>query len=494
MGIIQRQAISGSIITYLGVVIGFVTTALVFPRVLTTDQIGLLGILVSYGYIFAQVATMGTGRITIVFFPYFKDRSKNHHGFFFIIGMISLAGILLATAGFFLLKPWLMENARGNSQLLAENINYLLPLIIATLCFLVFDSINKNLFNAVQGIMLKEFVQRLLILLFILLFVMKWITFKQYLPLYVLSIGVPPFFILIHLLRHREFTFRPYSFEMFRKYRKKIVSIGLYGIIIGFSGVVILNIDRIMVERLMGLSATGIYTTMAYFATLIVIPSRALLKISDPIIAQAWAKNDIASLSDNYYRASINQFIVGTLLFIGIWGNIGNIERILPAEFSIGNWVVFFIGLAFLADMASGTATLILANSKYFKYQTYYVIFLVVLIIISNILFIPVWGITGAAIATFISKLISNLVRHQLLYHKFRLQPYTFKFIYVIGVSAVSYLAGYLIPEIANLYLDIIIRSTVMGGLFILLIITFKISPEVNDRYYWVRDKLRNKI
>jgi len=65
-----------------------------------------------------------------------------------------------------------------------------------------------------------------------------------------------------------------------------LLNIGIYGIVIGFAGMIVLNIDRIVVERLMGLSATGIYTTMAYFATLISIPARALSKISDPVIAQ----------------------------------------------------------------------------------------------------------------------------------------------------------------------------------------------------------------
>jgi hypothetical protein len=89
MGIIKRQTISGTIITYAGVIIGFITSALIFPEYLTTEQIGLLGVFLSYSYIFAQLATLGTGRITIFFFPTFKDKSKNHHGFFYLMGIIS---------------------------------------------------------------------------------------------------------------------------------------------------------------------------------------------------------------------------------------------------------------------------------------------------------------------------------------------------------------------------------------------------------------------
>jgi len=482
MGIIQRQTISGTAFTYLGIIIGFVTTALIFPRVLTSEQIGLLGIFLSYSFIFAQFATLGTGRVTILFFPFFRDKSRNHHGFFYLMTMIAVIGLGVVLTVFFLIKPRLIENANDSSTLFAENINYLIPLIIATLFFLLFDSFNKNLFNAVRGIVLKEFIQRLFILLFILFFINHWITFEQYIPLYVIALAIPPIVLLIALLRHPEFTFRPSAIDRVREYGKKMVSVGFYGIMIGFSGMVILNIDRIMVERMIGLSATGIYLTMAYFATLVVIPSRALLKISDPVISQFWKDRDMKSLQDNYYRSSLNQFLAGSLILIGVWGNIGNITRILPGEYAAGSLVVLLIGLAFLTDMATGTATYILANSKYFKYQTYFILLLVLFIVVTNYLLIPVWGITGAAAATLISKFLNNLMRHQLLFWKFRFQPYNRKFLFIIGVSLISYSAGYFIPEISNLYLDIFMRSAVMGGIYIILTLIFRISPELNEK------------
>jgi O-antigen/teichoic acid export membrane protein len=338
-----------------------------------------------------------------------------------------------------------------------------------------------------MGIILKEFLQRLLILLFIILLIFNWITFEQYIPLYVLALGIPALILMIRVIRHPEFSLRTSSSDMMPLHRKKMITIGLYGILIGFSGMVILNIDRIMVERMLGLGPTGIYTTMAYFATLIIIPSRALLKISDPVIAQSWKDLDMKSLQDNYYRSSLNQFLIGILLLIGIWGNIGNIERILPPVFAQGNLVVLFIGLAFLSDMASGTSVYILANSKYFKYQTYFILLLVVFIIITNLLLIPVWGITGAAVATFISKFLNNYMRFQLLYTKFRLQPYDRKYIYLIGIALISYGLGYILPEFTNLYLDILLRSAIIGGAFMGLTLGLKISPEVNDKYDWLK-------
>jgi O-antigen/teichoic acid export membrane protein len=494
LGIIKRQAYTGTVLSYFGVVIGYITTAVLFPEYLTTAEIGLLGIFMSYAYIFAQLATLGLTRITIVFFPYFRGREKNHHGFFPLMILIALTGLVISLVVIFFLKKLLISNSNDQSTLFADYFNYLFPLVIATLLFLVMDSFNTTLFNAIRGIFLKEFLQRLAILVSIVFYILNWVRFDQFVMLFVISLSIPGIILMYYVLRNREFRFRPEYSPMIREKSRLMANIGINGIFIGFSGMIILFIDRIIVERLLGLASTGIYTTMSYFATLIAIPSRALLKISDPVIAQSWKNNDLRSLQDNYYRSSLNQFLIGSLLMIGIWGNIGNILRMLPPAFAEGEYVVLFLAFAFLVDMMTGTATYILANSKYYQYQTYYILLLFVLIIVSNLLLIPVLGLTGAAIATLSSKVVANIIRHLFLYRKFGLQPYNAKFLLIAMTAGISYLAQYFIPEISNLYLDILIRSAVMSVVFISLALGLKISPEVNERSLWLFSRIRKTI
>jgi O-antigen/teichoic acid export membrane protein len=490
LGIIKRQAYSGTILSYIGVVIGFITTALIFPEFLSTSEIGLLGIFMSYAYIFGQLATFGIGRVTIVFFPYFRDRDKNHHGFFPLMVTVAITGLAISLLIVLLLKKLLISNANDESVLFAEYFNYLFPLVLFTLVFLVMDTFNTTLFNAVRGIFLKEFLQRAAILASVVLYILSVANFDDFVLLYVLSLGIPGLILLYFVLRNKEFRFKPSWSPLIREKSGPMLNIGINGIFIGFSGMIMLYVDRIMVERFMGLGSTGIYTTVSYFATLIAIPSRALLKISDPVIAKSWKDNDMKTLQDNYYRSSLNQFLIGSLLLAGLWGNIGNILRILPEDYADGKYVVLFLGLAFLSDMVTGTATYILANSKYFKYQTYYIILLVILTVMSNYFLIPVWGLTGAAIATLSSKIISNFIRYQILYHKCGLQPYNTKFLVIILVAVIAYLAQYFIAEHNNLYMDILFRSAIISVVFIALALGLGISPEVNERFRWLVSKV----
>ena len=75
MGIIQQQTIKGTIYSYLGVFIGAITINIIQPHALTTEQIGLIGILISFSTMFAQFSTLGFSG-TARYFPYFRNQEN----------------------------------------------------------------------------------------------------------------------------------------------------------------------------------------------------------------------------------------------------------------------------------------------------------------------------------------------------------------------------------------------------------------------------------
>lgn len=54
---------------YIGVFIGFITTAVLFPRILTEEEIGLINTLLAYSIVFAQFATLGFNSVITKFLP-----------------------------------------------------------------------------------------------------------------------------------------------------------------------------------------------------------------------------------------------------------------------------------------------------------------------------------------------------------------------------------------------------------------------------------------
>lgn len=63
MGIVIRQSIKTTIVTYIGFAIGYVNTLFLFPLVLSKEQIGLTRLLISVSFLFATFASLGAGNI-----------------------------------------------------------------------------------------------------------------------------------------------------------------------------------------------------------------------------------------------------------------------------------------------------------------------------------------------------------------------------------------------------------------------------------------------
>ena len=82
MGIIIKQSIKGSIWSYIGVAIGFVTTSYLYTEYLTPEIVGLLGLLAAYTALSGQFFLFGIQGVTSRLFPYFRDSQKGHNGFY----------------------------------------------------------------------------------------------------------------------------------------------------------------------------------------------------------------------------------------------------------------------------------------------------------------------------------------------------------------------------------------------------------------------------
>lgn len=491
MGVIQKQSISGTIYSYSGVLLGFVITGLLFPRVFSTDEVGLLRVLVSYSTLLAQFAGLGFSAVTVKLFPYFHDEKKNHHGFLGLVALVSLAGFLLAATGYLLFKPIITDDANQDSALFISYYYYVIPLIFFTLFFNVFDAYYyRVLYNAVKGIAVKEVAQRIIILIVILLFYFEILSFHQTVLLYILGLIFPSLSMFFSLVKAGKFNLKLDLKFIDKKFAKEISSVAFYGIIASFSGVLVLNIDVLMIKSFLGLSATGIFAITSFFGSLILVPLRTMGKISSAVISEAWKNKDHELISNIYYKSSLSLSVISVLLFIGIWGNIDNVFHLITDKYLPGKMVILFIGIASLFDVSLGVSSQIIVNSKYYKNLAYFILGYAVLIVVFNFLLIPIFGITGAALAALISKFIYNFVKFGFLYKKYGFQPFCIKHLWLIMIGLFAYYASTFVPVFSNYIIDIIIRSTFISILFTVPVYIFKISDDINTRV----DQTLNKI
>lgn len=481
LGIIEKQATKNAIYSYLGAVLGFVTV-MWSSHVLSPDENGLTRILVSVSMMVSLFAGLGFNAITIRHFPYFRDKEKGHHGFLFYGITTTLVGFLLFCLFFYLYRDRIIEANTQKSKLLVEYLLYLLPLTFFTLFFNLFDYYLRASYSSVIGSSSKDFVQRILILVVLLLYFTQLVGFKLFVFLYVLATCIPTLILLFYIIKLDEWHIRPVRGFVNKAMRNDMIKLSLFSIFSGGAGILISNIDIIMVNQKLGLAQTGIYGIAFYFGTIITIPSKALLRIAMGIVAEAFKKNDLVEIKNLYRKSCNSQLVIGLLLFIGIWVNLDNIMALLPPEYNEGKYVILFVSLGYLVDMGTGINYVIIIASKYYRYDGYFIFITLGLTILLNYLLIPIYGITGSAVATAFTISTYNIMRWLFLYFKYKMQPYDSNTIKIILIAGIAFVIGYFIPQAPNLVLNIALKSGITGGVFVLLILKAEAAPEINSK------------
>ena len=102
MGIIKRQGIQNSIISYAGVIIGYINVMVLFPRFLSVEQVGLTRVLPNVAIVLAQLSALGFANAGIKFFPFFRNKAAKHHNFLALFLGVPLLGFSLISGIYFL--------------------------------------------------------------------------------------------------------------------------------------------------------------------------------------------------------------------------------------------------------------------------------------------------------------------------------------------------------------------------------------------------------
>lgn len=477
MGIIGRQTIKSTIYIYLGVVIGFFVRAHFFPEYLTPSEIGIIALLVSYGSIFAQVAMLGFDHATIRYFPYFRKQSKSHGGFLNLYLLVALAGFIISFVVYKLVGMWSIDPGSD----LAHYYYLSIPLTAGLLLFNVLDKYNTMLYNASTGVLLGQFVQRVLILLVLLPLILGMIGFDLFASLYVATSFLTALLMMAFLIWRDEFRL-DFSFRFIEPHLiRAMVGISSFGFVTGLTNVLNLQVNNILIDWYYDEAQTGIYITNFFFATLILLPSRGLNKIAPTMISDAFKEKQIEQIATIQFKSTINQQLIGILIFIGLCINLPNIYQILPESYAVGSGVIIYTGLANVVQMTAGVSNAIIGFSAYYRFNTYLALLQLVLLVLLNLILLPILGITGAAVATFISILILNLIRFVILKVKFQIQPYQKRHLWVFGTGILCLGINELIPSVDQYLFDIVLRSSIITAAFVLSNYFLKTSYQLND-------------
>jgi O-antigen/teichoic acid export membrane protein len=486
MGVVKRQGIKQSIVTYVGMVVGAINLLIIYPAAFSKEQIGIINFVRDTAVVLSPFLFWGGAELIVRYFPKFKNKGKGHHGYLFLLHIIFALGVATLFVIYFSIGEKLLAFYSQKSTLFEEFLPFVLPIALLLTYASVFSSYASNFQRIVVPNIFNELAPKLGLSILALAFLLHFILFENVFYGQLVMYG----FILLaqiwYVWHLGELHLRPDLKYPTRPLIKDMATFGLYGLVGNLGSRIGERINIIMLGTISTLGNTGIYAVAFFISDSIDAPRRAISRISSPLLADKWHDNKMDEIKEIYQKSSINQLIVGLAMLLAVWVSVDEIFRIMPngASFSKGKYVILILGLARVIDMMTGLNSEIISYSRHFKVNFYLIIFLALFSLALNLVLIPKYHIQGAALSTLISLTFFNLFKFLFLKWKWNLQPFTWSTLWVLLVGFSAFAATSLLPEIKHAFVGIAVKSSFAVVLFAGLILYFNLSSDMTQLYH----------
>ncbi len=482
MGVIIRQSLKQSLVSYLAVAIGMINVLFIYTSFLSKEELGLVRFIIDTSLLIIPFVLLGIPALGIRFFPHFENKARGHHGFLFLLVLIPIIGFLVFLILTMLFQSSILSYYQSQFGLYSRYIKLILLLVFVLAYTTVFRIYCINFKRIVVPAIFSNLFLKIALPTLVILYFCQYLSFDQLMN----GIVVIYFFSLMgtiwYVYKLGQLHLKPDFQFLNTKLIKEMTTYGFYGLLGGIGTVLALQIDVFMVGSLLDLSNVGIFAIAATIGNVIRIPRTAINNMVSPFIAQSWKDNDRTNIEKLYKKTSLNQFIIGLFLFIGICTCLDDLFSIMPNgdQYAGGKYVVYLLALSKVVDMVAGANQEVIQYSPYFRFNFYAILCLAVFNILTNLLLIPVYHINGAALATLISITLFNVVKMIYIHISMNMLPFSNKTLWVLAIGAVTFGLVYWLPSTNNALVNIAIKSLLIVIVFGGLTLYLKVSDDIN--------------
>jgi O-antigen/teichoic acid export membrane protein len=499
MGTIQKQSVNSSLFILLGFIIGAINILVLFPGFFTQSEIGLTRAMIDISLTLSVLCTLGSIPVIYKFFPFYNDYTgPDNNDLPMITAIVSTIGFTITCLVGYFARDFIIRKL-GKSPEFASFFYTVYPYTFFLLLFIWLEAFSWCLKKTALPNFLRETAIRIITTILIILYALKIIDLKLFINLFSLIYLLPALFLLITLIQSGKWKFNliPLS-SVTKRLRKRMFTFGMFLFGAQFLNVLARTNDTFLVIGLRGLAETGIFSIALYVSAAMEIPQRSITSISIPILAEAWKNKDMRRISSIYSKSISNLLVIALGMFGLIWLNIHNLVNFLnhlaskgSGDYQIISSLVFVMGLSKVLDLSTGVNGQIIGTSNYWRFDFYTNVFYTVLSIPLNFVLIKYFGLMGLAYSNLIALSLYNVSRYIFLFKKFGMQPYQLKHLAVLLICLSIYWGIHYVPQSPNLYLDILVRSSLFIFLFAPIVYFSKVAPDlmniVEDRIRFIR-------
>ncbi|PBJ12341.1 oligosaccharide flippase family protein [Flavobacterium sp. ACN6] len=476
MGIVLNQSFKNTIITYIGFGIGAINTLYLYPIYLGATYYGLTNYVTSCANVIMPLFAIGMQNTLVKFYSQYQTEEEKSRFLSFTVLFPFLLIIPLLLIGLVFYDEILFFLSKKNA--IVKSYIWLIPFIgLCMAYFEIFYAWLRVNMHSVFGNFIKEVALRLFSLFLLIGVYYDWLSVEGFVYA---TAGL--YFLAFLVTMLYAFSIQKPTFQItIPKNTKDILVYTFYIILSGSVANLLLDGDKMILNQYMVIENIAFYSVATYIALVISVPSRAMHQIVYPITAKLMHENKHDELNKLYKKTSINLQMVGGFVMLCIFVNINQLYELVPKEYSGGISVVFMIGISKYFDLILGNNNAIIFNTKYYRMVLYLGLMLVVLTVVLNMIFIPIFGIFGSAFATLLSITLYSLAKLLFVVKKLHLYPFTKETIYSIVLTFALFLLFYFWEFPFFQLISIALKSILVTILYVYLNYKFKISSDINN-------------
>ncbi len=490
MGIIKRQGIKNSIVNYVGVLIGAISVIFIYPLI-DKDDLGVIQFTMNTAILFAPLAGYALSLTAIQFYPDFHKEDKDENGFLFILSTFTLLFSLIFISIIYFFRYSVAEFFGDDKVKFLNTLPYILVFTVIIALGNLFNSYTSIFKRVVVPAILQNLLIKIAQPILVLLFAYGFISFATIYKGLTFALGLMLLGMVSYIGYLGQLKLKPQLSALKMPVLKQMLSYSSFNILVSLGGMLAQRVDLLLIVPLTKqFGEAAVFGFGFFISEAIDVPRKALSSISSPLISESLKVNNIAHVSEIYRKSALLQLISGAYLLVGVWVCVDSLFDLMPQNgevYRVGKNVILILGIARLVDMAMGMNAEIITYSKYYRFNFVSLMTMAVLNVALNFLFVPEsgfgWGITGSAFATLISVTVVNLWRMLFIYQKYKIQPLTFKMLWVILISIFTWFLASRIPSVSNPFLNILIKGSAITVFYSTALIYFKISDEVQQFY-----------
>ncbi|KZE80757.1 oligosaccharide flippase family protein [Myroides marinus] len=461
-----KQAFLFTLINYVGVLIGVVSTVLIYPQ--DKELLGIIRFVDACAQIMFPIIVLGSTHALINFYPKLSEQLQ---GKLFSFSLLSMIKLTLGVGVVLFLGSFIYDGAEMKYVVMG------FVLAIAMAYIELFRRQATNLQRLSFPTFFEKIIPKVALPTVFLVVVYGSFSVDRAVWYYIIAYYIIAVVIGCYIYKYFKYRWHWKYDDLFTYVSKReYYAYSLFAFAGSFGSFFAFRVDSLMIPYFISYEANGTYNIGVTLASTLAIPATGVFALYAPIISDLIKRAELRTLNMKYKEVARNLFFIGMLLFSCVAVGIEPLFQLLPTYDKLAPSIpiIYLLGINVVINMSTGFNTEIISYSKYYRFNLVSILSLMVLNVVLNYVLLAYTdlGILGVGIASMLSLTLFNIAKTYYIYQKMKLWPFDKSFFKLFLFMLVFGLVVFFIPSTSYTLIDLVLKVSLV--LLLNLIILFK--------------------